>query len=86
MRVSGSESAAECASKASNELTKWTVQANVHVDEQLAKYRVFLKKVLHKLEGKMQEKIKMTSQKDKNLVQVQQQCSVYFCIKMIFES
>ena len=32
------------------------------------KYRVFLKKVLHE----MQEKMKMTQQKDENLVQVQQ--------------
>ena len=31
-------------------------------------------------------KMKMTSQKDENLVQVQQQGSVYFCMKMIFES
>ena len=29
----------------------------------------------------MQEKMKWTQQKDENLVQVQQQCSVYFCIK-----
>ena len=33
----------------------------------------------------MQEKMKMTEEKDRNLVQVQQQCSVYFCVKMIFE-
>ena len=49
-------------------------------------YRVFFKKVLHKREEKMQEKMKMTSQKDENLVQVQQQCSVYFCIKTFFKS
>ena len=30
-------------------------------------YRVFLKKVLHKREEKMQEKLKMTQQKDENL-------------------
>ena len=49
-------------------------------------YRVFLKKVLHndKRNEKMQEKMKMTSQKDKNLAQVQFQYSVCFCIKMIF--
>jgi len=31
-------------------------------------------------------KMKMTEQKDRNLVKVQQQCGVYFCIEMIFES
>ena len=31
-------------------------------------------------------KKKITQQKDKNLVQVQQQCSVYFCVKKIFKS
>ena len=51
----------------------------------MTKYRVFLKKVLHKREEKMQEKIKMTSKKDENLVRVQQQFIVYFCIKIIFE-
>ena len=45
-------------------------------------YRVFLEKVLHKQEEKMQEKMIMTQQKDKNLVQVQQQCSVYFSTKI----
>ena len=35
------------------------------------KYRVFLKKVLHKRE----EKMKMTLQKDENLAQVQSQCT-----------
>ena len=50
------------------------------------RYRVFLKKVLHKREEKMQEKMKMTWQKDENLVHVQQQCSVYFCIKTFFKS
>ena len=49
-------------------------------------YRVFLKKVLHRREEKMQEKIKTTLQKEENLLQVQQQCSVHFCIKMILES
>ena len=34
-------------------------------------YRVFLEKVLHKREDKIQETMKMTSQKDENLVQVQ---------------
>ena len=50
------------------------------------RYRVFFKKVLHKREEKMQEKMKMTKQRDKNLVQVQQHYSVYFCIKRIFKS
>ena len=39
--------------------------------EIIKRYGVFLKKVLHKREEKMQEKMKMTSQKDENLVQVQ---------------
>ena len=34
----------------------------------------------------MQEKLKMTQQKDKNLAQVQQHYSVYFSIKIIFKS
>ena len=34
----------------------------------------------------MQEKMKITLHKDKNLAQVQPQCSVYFCIKKNFES
>ena len=50
------------------------------------KYRVFLKKVLHKRKGKMQEKMKMTLQKNENVAQVQPQHSVYFCIKIIFKS
>ena len=37
------------------------------------KYRVFLKKVLHKSEEKMQEKLNMTLLKDENLTQVQPQ-------------
>ena len=45
-------------------------------------YRVFLKRVFHKLEEKMQEKMKMTWQEDKNLVQVQQHCSVYFLFSL----
>ena len=52
----------------------------------LAKYRVFLEKVLRKREEEMQEKKKMTEQKDENAVQEQLQCSVYLFIKMIFES
>ena len=52
----------------------------------LRRYRVIFKKVLHKRKEKMQEKVKMTWQKDENWVQVQQLCSVYFCIKMIFKS
>ena len=47
---------------------------------------MFLKKVLHKREEKMHEKMMMTKQKDKNLVQAQQQCGVDFCLKMIFKS
>jgi len=50
------------------------------------RYRVFLKKVFHKREEKMQEKMKMTLQKDENLVQVQQRYSVYYCIKTFFKS
>ena len=45
---------------------------------------MFLKKVLHEREEKMQEKMKMTWKKDQNLAQVQPQCSVDFSIKMIF--
>ena len=41
-------------------------------------YRVFLKKVLHKREEKMQEKMKMTSQKDKNLVHVNNNVMLIF--------
>ena len=37
-------------------------------------YRVFLKMDLHKRGEKMQEKMKITPQKDKDLVQVQHQC------------
>ena len=47
---------------------------------------MFLKEVLHKREEKMQEKMKMTQQKDENLAQVQQQCSVYSCIETFFKS
>ena len=50
------------------------------------KYRVFLKKVLHKREGKMREKLKMTQQEDENLIQGQQHCSVYLCTKIILKS
>ena len=32
----------------------------------------------------MQDKMKMNYQKDENMVQVQQQCSVYFCIRNNF--
>ena len=46
-------------------------------------YGVFLKKVLHKREEKIQEKMKMTSQRDENLVQ--HQCRVYFCSKLFFK-
>ena len=49
-------------------------------------YRVFPKKALHEREEKMQEKMKMTWEKDGNLGNVQQQSSVYFCIKIIFKS
>ena len=40
-------------------------------------HKVCFEKVFHKDEQKMQEKIEMTSQKDNNLVYVQQQCSFY---------
>ena len=46
----------------------------------------FFKKVLHKHEEKMQEKLKMTYQKDKNLAQEQQHHSVYFSIETVFKS
>ena len=36
--------------------------------------------------GKMQVKMKMTLQRDENLVEGQRQCSDYFCIKIIFDS
>ena len=57
-------------------------------------YRVFLKKVLHKREEKVQvqvqvqvqEIMKMTQQKDENLVQVQQHYSDFFCVKIVFKS
>ena len=57
-----------------------------HYSFKKVEYGVFFKKVFHKQEEKMQEKMKMTKQKDKNLVQVQKQCSVYFCIEMFFKS
>ena len=38
------------------------------------------------MKKKMHEKVKMTKQKHGNLGEVQQQCRVYLCIKMIFES
>ena len=47
-------------------------------DFTMTKYRVFLEKVFHKHEEKMQEKIEMTLQKDQNLVLEQLQCGVYF--------
>ena len=54
--------------------TQWNATIMISMDflrMTSSMYRVFLKKVLHKREEKMQEKMKMTSQKDKNLVQVQ---------------
>ena len=41
-------------------------------------YRVIHKKVFHKSEEKMHEKMKMTKQKDKNLAQEQHQYGVCF--------
>ena len=38
---------------------------------------MILKKVLHNCEEKIQEKSKITQQKDENLVQEKQQCSVF---------
>ena len=49
---------------------KWAVTFFVK-KKTLLLYRVFLKKVLHKREEKMREKMKMTQQKDKNMIQVQ---------------
>ena len=48
--------------------------------------RLSFKKVLHKREKKMQEKMKMTEQKDENLVQALQQCNFYLSIEIVFES
>ena len=48
--------------------------------------RLSFKKVLHKREKKMQEKMKMTEQKDENLVQVRHEGSVYFGKKIMFET
>ena len=45
-------------------------------------YRVIQKKLFHKSEEKMQEKMKMILQKNENLVHVQQQYSVSFCEKI----
>ena len=46
------------------------------------RYRVIQKKLFHKSEEKMQEKMKMILQKDENLVHIQQQYSVSFCEKI----
>ena len=43
------------------------------------KYRVIQKKLFHKSEEKMQEKMKMILQKNENLVHIQQQYGVSFC-------
>ena len=45
-------------------------------------YRVIQKKLFHKREEKMQEKMKMILQKNENLVHVQQQYGVSFCEKI----
>ena len=50
------------------------------------RYMVFLKKFLCKREEKRQEKMKITKQRYRNLVQVKPRRSVYFCTKTIFES
>ena len=42
----------------------------------------FIKKWSHKIEEKMQEKMKMNLQKDENLVHIQQQYSDSFCEKI----
>ena len=44
--------------------------------------RVIRKKLFHKSEEKIQEKMKMILQKDENLVHIQQQYSVSFCEKI----
>ena len=46
------------------------------------RYRVIQKKLFHKSEEKMQEKMKMILQKDENLVHIQQQYSVSFYKKI----
>ena len=50
----------------------------------MEKYRVSTKKVLHKSEEKMHTKMKMTSQRAKNLVHVQQHHSKSFYQKIFF--
>ena len=43
----------------------------------MRKYRVFLKKVLHKREENMQEKMKMGWETDKNLAQDQPKWTIF---------
>ena len=47
----------------------------------LTKYRVIQKKLFHKSEEQMQEKMKMILNKNENLVHLQQQYGVSFCEK-----
>ena len=49
-------------------------------------YRVSKKKVLHEIEEKMHKKMKITYQRAKNLVRVQQHYSIYFHEKIFFYS
>ena len=49
-------------------------------------YRVSKKKVLHKIEEKMHKKMKITYQRAKNLVRVQQHYSISFYEKIFFYS
>ena len=51
----------------------------------MKKYRVIQKKLFHKSEEKMQEKMKMILQRDENLVHIQQQYSVSFYKKNWFQ-
>ena len=44
-------------------------------------YRVIIKKVFHKSKEEMHDKMKMTQQKDENLVHEQHQYDVCFCKK-----
>ena len=53
-------------------------------ENELGKYRVSKKKVLHKSEEKMHKKMKMTSQRAENLVHVQQHHGESFYKKKYF--
>ena len=54
------------------------------INRRKAKYGVDNKKVLHKIEGKMHKKMKMTLQRAENFVHVKQHHGVTFCKKIFF--